>query len=164
MLKKYQISLFYLLVAVITFVQPIHNSALATIEAVEFSDPKLLERYHSLIAELRCLVCQNQNLADSDADLAKDLRRKTEEMLKAGRSDKDILAFMQERYGDFVLYRPPFNGMTALLWLGPFMLLVIAVTSLIVMIRRREQAVSEQGQTSDLSKVRNLLEKTSTHN
>lgn len=109
------------------------TSAHAVIEAVEFDSAEQRTRYQSLIAELRCLVCQNQNLADSDAELAQDLRSKTLEMLKEGKSDKEILAFMQARYGDFVLYRPPLNLRNAALWLGPFFLLLIVF---VVMIRR----------------------------
>ncbi|MCL4166857.1 UNVERIFIED_CONTAM: hypothetical protein GTU68_041853 [Idotea baltica] len=112
----------------------------AAIEAVEFDNPELLERYQSLISELRCTVCQNQNLADSDADLAKDLRRKTEEMLKAGQSDEDVLTYMRERYGDFVLYRPPLSGSTSLLWLGPFVLLFIAAVSVLITIKHKQKS------------------------
>jgi len=114
--------------------------SLAVIEANRFDDAAAEQRYHALIAELRCLVCQNQNLADSDADLAKDLRRKTAEMINSGKSDQDILHYMRERYGDFVLYRPPFNVTTALLWIGPFVLLVLAACGIFLSIRRRQQS------------------------
>ncbi len=83
------------------------------------------ERFHALAEELRCLVCQNQTLADSDAALAADLRREVEELMLAGRSDDDIKAHLVERYGDFVLYRPPLQRNTWLLWAGPFGLLVV---------------------------------------
>lgn len=83
------------------------------------------ERFHRLAGELRCLVCQNQTLADSDADLAADLRREVEQLMLAGRSDEAIKAYLVERYGDFVLYRPPMQRNTWLLWLGPFGLLVV---------------------------------------
>ncbi len=83
------------------------------------------ERFHRLAGELRCLVCQNQTLADSDADLAADLRREVEQLMLAGRSDEEIKAYLVERYGDFVLYRPPMQRNTWLLWLGPFGLLVV---------------------------------------
>ncbi len=83
------------------------------------------ERFHALAEELRCLVCQNQTLADSDAELAADLRREVEELMLAGRNDDEIKAHLVQRYGDFVLYRPPLQRNTWLLWAGPFALLVI---------------------------------------
>jgi len=83
------------------------------------------ERFHALAEELRCLVCQNQTLADSDAALAADLRREVEELMLSGRSDDEIKAYLVQRYGDFVLYRPPLQRNTWLLWLGPFALLVV---------------------------------------
>jgi cytochrome c-type biogenesis protein CcmH len=88
-------------------------------------DPDLEKRVASLAHELRCLVCQNQTLADSNAPLAVDLRNQIREQLKAGKSERDIIGFMVERYGDFVLYRPPFKASTAALWLGPFALLAL---------------------------------------
>ena len=105
----------------------ITSSGLAVIETYEFSDPKDESRYQDMIAQLRCLVCQNQNLADSNAELAKDLRAKTYEMINAGASDEDIADFMIARYGDFVLYKPPLRLRTTLLWGGPFALLLIAL-------------------------------------
>tara|TARA_Y100001934_G_scaffold205773_1_gene243339 strand:- start:2772 stop:3257 length:486 start_codon:yes stop_codon:yes gene_type:complete len=105
----------------------ITSSGLAVIETYEFSDPKDESRYQDMIAQLRCLVCQNQNLADSNAELAKDLRAKTYEMIDAGASDEDIADFMIARYGDFVLYKPPLRLRTTLLWGGPFALLLIAL-------------------------------------
>ena len=91
------------------------SSGLAVIETYEFSDPAHESRYQDMIAQLRCLVCQNQNLADSNAELAKDLRERTFEMINAGASDEDIVDFMIARYGDFVLYKPPFRLRTSLL-------------------------------------------------
>ena len=137
------------------------TASYAAIQAVQFDDTKTLERYQSLIAELRCLVCQNQNLADSDADLAKDLRRKTEEMLKAGSTDQEILDYMRERYGDFILYRPPLNSATSFLWIGPFVLLFIAAGGLFLSIKRKQKSLNSK-QTSiatdtQLEKVRDLL-------
>jgi cytochrome c-type biogenesis protein CcmH len=113
--------------------------AYAVIEQVEFETTELEQRYKNLIDELRCLVCQNQNLADSDAPLAKDLRTITATMLQDGASDDEIKAFMRERYGDFVLYRPPFNASTAFLWLGPIVILVIVLIGVITHIRRRQE-------------------------
>jgi cytochrome c-type biogenesis protein CcmH len=82
----------------------------------------------ALAAQLRCLVCQNQSIAESDAELAVDLRRQINEQISAGRTDREIVSFMTDRYGDFVLYRPPFNAQTLLLWLGPALLALAALT------------------------------------
>lgn len=98
------------------------TAAAQVFEPREFLDPENERRYQNLIAELRCLVCQNQNLADSNAPLASDLRTIVYEMIQSGNSDAEIVEFMVDRYGKFVLYRPPFDTATALLWLGPFLL------------------------------------------
>jgi cytochrome c-type biogenesis protein CcmH len=116
--------------------------AQAKVEVLSFDTPEHEQRYNKLIAELRCLVCQNQNLADSNAELAVDLRRKTYEMVSKDKSEKEIAAYMVDRYGDFVLYRPPLNRNTLLLWIGPFIILLIGVSLLIRTIRRRR---AEQG-------------------
>lgn len=108
-------------------------------------DPVLEERVKVLSAELRCLVCQNQSLADSHADLAIDLRNQVREMMKAGKSDDEIRDFMVARYGDFVLYDPPVKMSTMLLWAGPFVLLLIGAAALAVYLRRRVRAQPEQG-------------------
>lgn len=97
-------------------------------------------RYRALLYELRCLVCQNQSLADSDAELAGDLRRRVRTLLAAGKSDAEIAAHLRARYGDFVLYRPPFAWRTAALWLGPFLLLAAAAWALLRRVRRRHAA------------------------
>ena len=88
-------------------------------------DPNLERRVTTLAHELRCLVCQNQTLADSNAPLAVDLRNQIREQLKAGKSEREITDFMVQRYGDFVLYRPPFKATTLLLWFGPVLILVV---------------------------------------
>jgi cytochrome c-type biogenesis protein CcmH len=87
-------------------------------------DHDLEKRVNALATELRCLVCQNQTLADSNAPLAVDLRNQIREQIKAGKSEQDVLDFMVARYGDFVLYRPPFKGSTLVLWAGPFLILL----------------------------------------
>ena len=109
-------------------------------EPRSFPTPTLADRYRGLIGEIRCLVCQNQSIADSNAELARDLRDKVDEMLRAGRSDEEILAYMVDRYGNFVRYRPPFDATTLLLWLGPFVLAGAALAWLIVRVRRRAPA------------------------
>jgi len=125
-----------------------HTAAFANVEVKEFASPEMEARYRGLVAELRCLVCQNQNLADSDADLAKDLRREVHKMIGEGRSDQEIIDFMVARYGDFVLYRPPVKGTTALLWLGPALLAVGGLAFLFVVLRRRT-APAGQPELSD---------------
>jgi cytochrome c-type biogenesis protein CcmH/NrfF len=102
------------------------------------ADPALEARVQAVAAELRCLVCQNQNLADSHAELALDLKNQVREQLRAGRTPEQVVAFMTERYGDFVLYRPPFKSTTWLLWLGPALLLVLGLVGLARALRRHE--------------------------
>ena len=103
----------------------------AAIEVAQFDDPEKEARYKQLVAELRCLVCQNQNLADSNAELAQDMRRKTYELVQGGATSDDVADYMVKRYGDFVLYRPPLRISTMLLWVGPFIILAGGVTILL---------------------------------
>ncbi len=102
-----------------------------------------MQRYEKLAAELRCLVCQNQSLADSSADLAQDLKREVRTLISQGKTDAEIKAYMQSRYGDFVLYRPPLQGNTALLWLGPFVGLAGAAGVAAWMMRKRKSVRQE---------------------
>jgi cytochrome c-type biogenesis protein CcmH len=111
----------------------------ATEAAPASADPELEARVTRLSVELRCLVCQNQTIADSNAELAVDLRNQVREMLRDGRSDAEVLAYMTERYGDFVLYRPPLKATTFLLWFGPALLLVIGAAVLVTILRRRSR-------------------------
>lgn len=99
--------------------------------------PQYEERYHSLLNELRCLVCQNQTIAESDAELAKDLRTEVKKMLEEGATDSDIIDFMANRYGDFVLYKPLIKPKTYLLWFGPFIALVLVLGFLFLMINKQ---------------------------
>ena len=110
---------------------------IALVPAHAADDAALEQRVQRIAAELRCLVCQNQSLADSHADLAVDLKNKVREQLKQGASEKDVLNFMTERYGDFVLYRPPLRATTLLLWFGPGLLLVAGLVALFLRLRRR---------------------------
>lgn len=100
---------------------------------------QLEARMMALATELRCLVCQNQTIADSHADLAVDLRQQIREMLDKGMNEDQIRSYMTDRYGDFVLYKPPFKPTTALLWVGPAVLLVCALLALFVVLRRRQR-------------------------
>jgi cytochrome c-type biogenesis protein CcmH len=107
-------------------------------------DPVIEERLARLSKELRCLQCQNQTLADSPAGLAADLRREIREQMKAGKSDKEIVAFLTQRYGDFILYRPRVTFTTYLLWFGPFVLLLGGLYVLFHYIRQRRDSIPEQ--------------------
>jgi cytochrome c-type biogenesis protein CcmH len=102
-----------------------------------FETREQLQRYERLIHELRCLVCQNQTIADSNADLAKDLRRQTRDMILAGRTDAEIQQFMTDRYGDFVLYNPPVKPTTYLLWGAPVILLLIGAVVMVSVVSRK---------------------------
>lgn len=113
-------------------------------EPLVFESAAQEERYNDLILELRCLVCQNQNLADSDAPLAQDLRRELFAMMQAGRSDDEIKRFMVERYGDFVLYRPPMQGNTLALWVLPMVVLLIGAIGIFFTVRNRNRKLAEQ--------------------
>jgi len=112
-------------------------------------DPVLEQRLMNLATELRCLVCQNQSLADSHADLAIDLRNQVREQMKAGKTDDEIRAWLTQRYGDFVLYRPPVRSTTALLWVGPFLLLLVGLVGLGLYLRRRRQVIGQPQLTEE---------------
>ena len=122
------------------------------------ADPALEARMMVIAEELRCLVCQNETIAASHADLAVDLKNQIRLKLKEGQSQKQILDFMVERYGDFVLYRPPLKTTTVLLWAGPFTLLGIAVLMLVVNVRRRRRSAQPTALSDDdIAKARALL-------
>jgi len=114
-------------------------SAAAVIETYDFSDSKLEARYQLLSEELRCPKCQNQNIADSNAPISQDLRRLLHQQLETGATDEEILEFMVARYGEFVRYRPPFNAVTAVLWLAPVILLLAGLAGLLLLLRGRRQ-------------------------
>jgi cytochrome c-type biogenesis protein CcmH len=128
----------------------------AVIEAYEFESAQMEADYKKLIDELRCLVCQNQNLSASDADLARDLRRETYEMLQEGKSSQQVVEFMVERYGDFVLYRPQFKSTTYLLWLGPFLLLLLVLYLLVRRLRAAKKPVEVDA--AAMAEAKQLLE------
>ncbi|PYS23011.1 MAG: cytochrome C biogenesis protein CcmH [Acidobacteria bacterium] len=118
-------------------------------EAQPNEDPQIEQRMKTLTEQLRCLVCQNETLADSRADLAEDLRREIREQMKAGKSDQEIIAFLTQRYGDFVLYKPPVKSTTYLLWFGPFVLLILGTVVLFRFVKRRRELIQEQPLTAD---------------
>lgn len=115
-------------------------------EAALAADPVAEKRLQALSKELRCLVCQNETIADSNAELAVDLRREIRSMIADGRSDNEILDFMVTRYGDFVLYRPPVKGVTLLLWGGPVALLLLGLFLLVSYLRRRARRLADADQ------------------
>jgi cytochrome c-type biogenesis protein CcmH len=115
-------------------------------EPLVFEDAAQEARYNDLTLELRCLVCQNQNLADSDAPLAQDLRQEIYEMMMAGQTDEQIKTFMVDRYGDFVLYRPPMQGNTIALWALPIVLLLFGAVIVFFTVRNRNRRLAAQQQ------------------
>src|SRR5215471_1640597 len=113
-------------------------------EAQPNEDPQIEQRMKNLTEQLRCLVCQNETLADSHADLAEDLRKQIREQMKAGKTDKEIIAYLTDRYGDFVLYKPPVKTTTYLLWFGPFVLLGGGTVVLYRYLSRRRKMIQEK--------------------
>jgi cytochrome c-type biogenesis protein CcmH len=121
-------------------------------------DPALEKRLNNLSKELRCLVCQNETLADSQADLAADLRREIREQMKAGKSDQEIINFLTQRYGQFILYRPQVTPTTYLLWFGPFVLLLVGLAILFRYIKQRRDSIPDKPLTNaERQRARELL-------
>jgi cytochrome c-type biogenesis protein CcmH len=122
-------------------------------------DAQQQARYQVLINELRCLVCQNQTIADSNAELAADLRKQVHDRIAAGDSDQDIRRFVTDRYGDFVLYKPPLSARTAALWVGPFVLVLLGI-AWVLRLLRRSRSVPAQAPTApvDAQRLRELLD------
>ena len=129
----------------------------AAVELKQFKNAEQEQRYKNIIDELRCLVCQNQNLADSNAGLAVDLRKQVYKMILAGDDDEAIYDYMVTRYGDFVLYRPPFKATTFLLWVGPFIIFALGLFVLIRFIRQRKKVVVTELNSGDKEKLKQLL-------
>ena len=123
--------------------------AFAKDAAPSAADPALEARVMKLSKELRCLVCQNETLADSQADLAEDLRNQIRELMKAGKTDKEVVDHMTQRYGKFILYNPPVDPTTYLLWFGPFLLLPVGLFVLFRYLRQRRELIVEQPLTAD---------------
>jgi cytochrome c-type biogenesis protein CcmH len=137
------------------------SAAMAT-EIREFQDPAKQTTYENLIKDLRCLVCQNQSLADSDADLAKDLRTEVYNIIQSGKNEDEAIKFLTDRYGDFVLYRPPVNLATSLLWLGPFALLISGGYVAWRLAKQRNRSSAEAGLSQEeqqrLQKLKSNIE------
>ena len=137
---------------------PLH--ATATLESFKFASAEQEQHFKELIGKLRCLVCQNQSLADSDAELAHDLRAEVYGMMQDGKSDKQIIEFLVARYGDFVLYSPPLKPSTWLIWFGPFVLLVIAGLVLLRSLRRQQQVPQQEISDADRKRLEQALHPT----
>ena len=118
-------------------------------DAQPTEDPQIEARFKNLTQQLRCPVCQNETLADSNADLAKQMRDQIREQIKAGKSDDEIKAYLTQRYGDFPLYKPPMKPMTYFLWFGPFLLLVVGTATLFLFLKRRRELIPEQALTAE---------------
>jgi cytochrome c-type biogenesis protein CcmH len=146
----------FTLLLLISFALP----AQAQTAPLQFSDPVKQARYQGLLKELRCLVCQNQSLADSPSGLASDLRAKVYEQVAQGRSDDEAISYLVARYGDFVRYRPPLKPVTYALWLGPVILLIIGLTILGILVRRRSRAFGAELTDEERIQARDLLQST----
>lgn len=125
------------------------DSVLRMNPAETFDTPEQLERYERLTHEFRCVVCQNQSVAESNVDLAKDLRRITRDMILAGNTDAEIKQFMTDRYGDFVLYNPPVKPVTYLLWGAPVILLLIGAAVMVSVVGRRSRETVLDGDEAE---------------
>ena len=133
-----------------------------TLEAFKFNSKAEEQHFKDLIEELRCLVCQNQSLVDSDAELAHDLRAEVYDMIQAGKTDEQIIEFLVARYGDFVLYDPPLKPSTYLIWFGPFVLLIIAGLLLLRSIRRQQTAPATEISAEERERLNAILGTTTT--
>lgn len=145
--------------AVLLFAFAFAAPTLAGEAAPNADNPEVEARINKLGEDLRCLVCQNESLAGSRADLAEDLRREMREQMKAGKNDAEVIEYLTDRYGDFVLYRPPFKPVTYLLWLGPVIFLAIGGTIWYVTLKRRRKMQDQiQPDSEALKKAAALLE------
>jgi cytochrome c-type biogenesis protein CcmH len=142
-MKKFSLAAALCVLAVLFAHEPVHAQTLPPMrEAAPLAeDPEVERRLQAISEELRCLVCQNESIAGSRAELAVDLRREIRTLINQGRSDKEIREFMVERYGEFVLYRPPVKLSTLFLWVGPFVLLFGGFIAMLLVLRRRRHHV-----------------------
>jgi cytochrome c-type biogenesis protein CcmH len=149
----------YLLAVLLAFCLPAHADQAAPKAALpNADDPVIEQRLIDLAEDLRCLVCQNESLAGSHAALAEDLRREIREQMKAGKDDREVIAYLTDRYGDFVLYRPPFKPLTWLLWLGPLLFLGLGGSAWYLTLRRRRAADGVPADANRLAAAAQLLE------
>jgi len=133
------------------------NVAAAPIETFQFDSPDTERIFHKLSEELRCLVCQNQNIAESNADLAKDLRLEIYTMLSNGKTEDEIIGFMVNRYGDYVLYRPPVKPLTWMLWFGPAIIFVIGLIFVMRFLKQQSERKQAEGLSEEeIERLKNL--------
>ena len=132
---------------------------LGAIEPIEVK-PEYEKRYHALLNELRCLVCQNQTIAESNSELANDLRVEVNKMLNNGATDSEVIEFMANRYGDFVLYKPLIKPKTYLLWFGPFLFLIIVLLLVLMFIRKQKQTIGVELSIDEKKKLESILKNT----
>jgi len=133
------------------------TSVAAPIETFKFDSAETEKVFHKLSEELRCLVCQNQNIAESNADLAKDLRLEIYTMLSEGKSEEEIVEFMVQRYGDYVLYRPPFKPMTWLLWFAPIIIFVFGLIYVVRYMKAQARAAQPASLSAeDIERIKSL--------
>lgn len=151
----------FLLVISLLFLTPVQA---VKIEFHDFKTPQQEQLYLQLIAELRCVKCQNQNLAESNAELAKDMRDKTYELILNGGSRDDVIKYMTDRYGDFVLYKPPFKKNTWLLWIGPPLFLLLSLFFLFKLIKSQKKDAVGTLSRDERESMRALLNKSSSDN
>lgn len=144
----------------ISIISVFFTTAYAAIEVYQFDDPEKTVRFQRLTEELRCPKCQNQNIADSNAEIARDLRTKLQQMLTDNKSDDDIVQYMTDRYGDFVLYEPRVTAQTYLLWFGPFLLLAIALFIVFLIVKARsKRTINTELNTKQQKQLDGLLNK-----
>lgn len=134
-------------------IRNIFLTLMLTFSSVSFAtdnaaDPVVEARLKRLSTELRCLVCQNSTLADSDAPLAKDLRNEIRKLIQSGKTDEEVVDYLVARYGDFVRFRPPVNATTALLWFGPFVMLIIGAITLVLVLKKRSAILASEEDAS----------------
>ena len=134
------------------------QASAGTLAEFTFDDPAQTEDFRILTSELRCLVCQNESLAGSNADLAQDLRKEIYEMMQAGKTKEEIIEFMVARYGDFVLYSPPLKPSTYPLWFGPLLLLAIGAFLLLRTLRRKQQSTETELSDEEQQRLAQLLD------
>lgn len=148
-----------LLVLLLVFFSPV---LMAVVETYDFSSEENRQRYHTFVQELRCPKCQNQNLDGSNSPIAKDLRRELHRMLEEGQDDKQIVDYMVDRYGEFILYRPRFNPETAALWLAPGIFLVLGLFLVLMVFKRQKEPVDALDKTlgdDEKKALRDILKK-----
>ena len=136
----------------------VSQAGAGTLVEFKFDDPQQTEDFRTLATELRCLVCQNESLAGSNAELAQDLRKEIYEMMQAGKTKEEIIEFMVARYGDFVLYRPPLKPSTYPLWFGPFLLLAIGGFLLFRTLRRKQKSTETVLSDEERQRLAQLLD------